>query len=237
MVGVTIVNQIRLSGETLVQQGAAGFMLQPPAVTSTDTLKAKFDELAHIARIRRKKEEEEIANAQAAVNQREAERIMQQQYDTEQQRLEAAHQQRLHATAAQPARTSHLQPPIITNTPAQTPPQGFTFDNFVDPNRLAALTQSIRIPQASAGNSLNLFSGASSAPSAPPGYMTPEQVNALFRGHALNPFNAPHANNLHCTHGGSALIKVSPWLIKSKTLSTRRCFGFMPGLSSRFQVT
>ena len=34
--------------------------------------------------------------------------------------------------------------------------------------------------------------------------MTPEQVNALFRGHALNPFNAPHANNLHCTHGGSA---------------------------------
>ena len=143
MVGVTIVNQIRLSGETLVQQGAAGFMLQPPAVTSTDTLKAKFDELAHIARKRRKKEEEEIANAQAAVNQREAERIMQQQYDTEQQRLEAAHQQRLQqlrATAAQPARTSHLQPPIITNTPAQTSPQGFTFNNFVDPNRLAYLT-------------------------------------------------------------------------------------------------
>lgn len=50
----------------LVQQGAAGFMLQPPAVTSTDTLKAKFDELAHIARKRRKKEEEEIASAQTA---------------------------------------------------------------------------------------------------------------------------------------------------------------------------
>ena len=95
----------------------------------------------------------------AAVNQREAERIMQQQYDTKQQRLEAAHQQRpqqLRATAAQPARTSHLQPPIITNTPAQTPPQGFTFDNFVDPNRLAYMTQSIRIPQASAAQATRM---------------------------------------------------------------------------------